>query len=167
MFTSPKPSIHFRSATIFDVPAITNLLNQLNVAEGNPTVMNSADIENGLFGATRKVPLRALLATHNDRVIGAVLYYIGYDILTSVNGYHLGDLVVDAAYRRNGVGKQLFAALAQQNLEEGGEWISLTALSNNIPAVNFYKRIGMVDVPVKFFAAGKRILANLIESIQK
>lgn len=167
MFTSPQPVISFRSATIFDVPVITNLLNQLNVAEGNIIVMKTADVENGLFGASRKVPLRALLATESDRVIGAVLYYTGYDILTSVNGYHLGDLVVDSAYRRTGVGKKLFAALAQQNLEEGGEWISLTALSGNAPAVNFYKGIGMIDVPVKFFAAGKRILSELIERVQK
>ena len=163
----PTASLQFRAATETDVTAITGLLNQLNQAEGNPTVMHEENVRSGLFGTDRKVPLRALLAIHNEAIIGAVLYYVGYDILTSVNGYHLGDLVVDSAYRRQGVGRALFAALAAQNLEEGGEWISLTALSKNTPALNFYRGLGMVNVAVDFFAAGKIILQDIIHTTPK
>lgn len=162
MSTHTSIPLQFRAATEADVIAVTGLLTQLNRAEGNPKVMDAALLHEGLFGTNRIVPLRALLAVCGDHIAGAALYYTGYDILTSVIGYHLGDLVVDETMRRRGVGRALMAALAKQNFAEGGEWISLTALVSNPRAVAFYSALGMVDVPVKFFAAGKYILNDLI-----
>lgn len=160
-------ALTFRPATPEDAVAVTGLLNQLNQAEGNSTVMQVEDTLRGLFAEQRPVNLRALLAVAGEQIVGAALYYTGYDILTAVIGYHLGDLVVDASCRRSGVGERLFAALAQQNLDEGGEWISLTALRHNAPALAFYDKLGMIRMPVEFFAVGEVRLRALIARVAK
>jgi len=150
-----------------DTPAIAELLTQLNRVEGNPRVMDAPTLHAGLFGATRKVDLRALVAVQGAAVVAVALYYQGYDILTAVHGYHLGDFVVEEASRRRGIGKRLFAALGAQNLAEGGEWISLTVLSHNRAAQGFYTMLGMRHVPVEFFAVGQSTLIQLAATVKK
>ncbi len=167
MSTSAPLALTFRAATPSDIPVIADLLTQLNRAEGKPDFMEEETIRHGLFAPVRRVDLRALLAVHEGVCVGVALYYVGYDIPTASDGYHLGDLVVDAGYRRQGVGRALFTALAKQNLDEGGEWIALTALTRNAPANAFYKLLGMTQVAVNFFAVGKHTLAGLIASDTK
>lgn len=167
MSTHIASPLQFRAATEADTPIIAALLTQLNQAEGNDMVMDADILHRGLFAPGRSVNLRALLVTHENKVIGAALYYVGYDILTAVNGYHLGDLVIDSAWRRRGIGGALFAELAAQNIREGGHWISLTALLNNPPALAFYRGLGMTRVAVDFFAMGKGGLDHLLASRKK
>lgn len=167
MSTHASYTLQFRAATEADTPVIAELLTQLNIAEGSDIVMRADILHRGLFAADRAVNLRALLVTHENKVIGAALYYVGYDILTAVNGYHLGDLVIDAAWRRRGIGRALFAELAAQNIREGGHWISLTALSHNATAIAFYRGLGMTRVPVDFFAMGKGAIDHLLASRKK
>ena len=94
-------------------------------------------------------------------VIGTALYYPGYDVLSASRGYHLADFVIDENHRRNGLGYQLFAAVAAENLREGGEWISLTVLRKNASAQAFYAKLGMTHVAIDFYAIGPIALAAL------
>ncbi len=163
--SSSNPLI--RDAQSQDVIAIAGLLTQLNRAEGSTTITDANLLAKGLFGEGREVNLRALVAEQGGEVIAAVLYYRGYDVLTAVHGYHLADFVVEESVRRRGVGKQLFAALAEQNLREGGHWVSLTVLSSNERARSFYNALGMTHVPVDFFAIGERGLRSVQALLQK
>jgi GNAT superfamily N-acetyltransferase len=157
-------SITLRAATEQDAAAIAALLTQLNRVENNPNVVEAAPLAEALASAE---PLRALVACDAETVIAVVLYYRGYDVLTAAYGYHLADFVVDEAYRHQGIGKRLFAMLAAENLDMGGEWISLTVLRENRDAQAFYAALGMAHVPVDFFAIGKRALTALTEQLQK
>lgn len=157
----PLPAITIRAATGGDIPAIAHLLTQLNHAEGRAEAIDAATLAAAL-GAGGTVALAALVAEVGGDVQGAVLYYPGYDVLTAAYGYHLSDIVVDAAARRRGVGKQLFHALARRNLDAGGEWISLTVLRANRSACAFYDAMGMMAVPVEFYAAGKTMLESAL-----
>ena len=142
--------------------AMATLLTQLNAAEGRPENTDPLRLGAALFGDMRKVELRGLLAAAEEEVVGLTLYYVGYDVLTASYGYHLADFVVEECYRRRGVGKQLFAHLAAENLSQGGKWISLTALTNNEAATNFYQSLGLTKVAVDFFAIGPGGLSSIV-----
>lgn len=158
--------IEIRAIKPEDVMSVAALLTQLNRKEGIDIVSDPLKLMQGLFGQTRKVEVRGLVAVRGA-VLAVALYYQGYDILSATYGYHLADFVVEEAFRRQGMGRRLFAALATQNLAEGGEWISLTAKKHNPDAQVFYEALGMTRVGVDFFAIGPRALAKLSTSATK
>ena len=153
---------HIRAATHEDCEAIAALMTELHRDEGYDVVATAEEMARALFGAARSVALSALVAvTPTVQVVGALLYYPGYDTLSAVEGYHLADVVVTAAHRRAGVGKALMRALAQTTLREQKEWVSLTVLRKNVAARGFYQSLGMTEVAVDFFAIGKTALSHL------
>jgi len=158
-------SVTIRAAWKEECAAITALIEELARAEGNPRVVDGAALEAALFGKDRPATLCALVATQGETVVATVLYYPGYDVLTTSAGYHLADIVVTEPFRRQGIARRLFAALAQQNLAAGGEWISLTVLRSNAAAQGFYAALGLVQVAVDFFAAGPRQLMRIAATV--
>lgn len=154
-------ALMIRAAKTGDEVAIAQLLTQLNHAEGNAIESRPEVITHALFSETREVELSALVAISQGSIIGALLYYPGYDTLSASVGHHLADMVVDVAHRRMGVGKALVRALAQRTLEQNKSWVSLTALKENAHAQAFYASLGMTRVNVDFFAIGKTGLAQM------
>ncbi len=150
-----------RAASGSDIPAIAGLLDQLNRFEGYTQTTDAVALKAALSGEGREVKLAALVAHVETEVIGALLYYPGYDTLSASVGYHLADMVVDEFHRKRGIGKALMKSLAQQALAEGKSWISLTALKQNAAAHRFYASLGMSEIAVDFFAMGKTKLAEL------
>lgn len=159
--------IAFRAATEQDVFGITKLLDQLNEWEGNATQMSAHLLARDMFTAHRKVDLKGLVAVAGDQVLGVILYYQGYDILTNVHGYHVGDVVVHKDYRGRGIGRRMMTLLGAQNLSEGGEWMALTVLKKNTSAQAFYRALEMTEVPVDFFAIGKINTQKLVDALSK
>lgn len=150
-----------RAADVGDEAAIARLLTQLNHAEGHAVESSPEALAHALFSASREVELSALVAISQGSIIGALLYYPGYDTLSASVGHHLADMVVDVAHRRTGVGKALMRALAKRTLEQNRSWVSLTALKENAHAQAFYTSLGMTRVDVDFFAIGKTGLAQM------
>ncbi len=153
--------VEIRAAVRADAAAIAALMNELNWAEGYDVVTHEADIARALFANGREVNLRALVAQLDGIIVGALLYYPGYDTLSASVGHHLADMVVTQMHRKTGIGKALMKALAALTLAENKEWISLTVLSNNVAACGFYRALGMTQVSVDFYAMGKNALARL------
>jgi ribosomal protein S18 acetylase RimI-like enzyme len=158
-----SPAIIYRPAVSEDISSITALLIKLNQEEGNDSDVNGSALAHDLFGKDRRMNVGALIAEDTGTVIAVALYYLGYDVLTTAYGYHLSDIVVEGAYRRKGIATKLIGHLAAQNMAEGGEWISLTVLSKNEAARMLYNQLGMVHVPVEFFAGGKRTLTRIAQ----
>lgn len=156
-------STSVRLAVLTDLPAVTKLVDQLNKEEGYDASASMEALEEVLFDRRARVPMRALVAETDRRVSGLILYYWGYDTVSASYGYHLADIVVERAFRGKQIGTRLFAALAEQCLRENGQWISLTVLKQNERAQGFYKKLGMVEVAVKFFAIGPRGLERCVE----
>jgi GNAT superfamily N-acetyltransferase len=144
-----------------DSEAIAALLTELNREEGHDVVASKQEIACVLFGATPTVKVTAMVAEHAGEVVAVLLYYPGYDVLSSSYGHHLADIIVSKVYRKQGIGKALVKALAQQTLTEEKEWVSLTVLKRNSAAREFYAALGMTQVDVDFFAIGKTALAQL------
>jgi ribosomal protein S18 acetylase RimI-like enzyme len=154
-------SFSIRAGELRDIPAIAGLLDVLNQFEGIDAKTNAGQLQAALFAPTREVKLAALVAAQHEVVVGTLLYYPGYDTLSASVGYHLADMVVAQEHRRLGVGRALVKALATQTLNQGKAWVSLTALSRNPSAQEFYQSLGMTRVDVDFFAIGKIALAQL------
>lgn len=153
-----------RMAQPRDIPAIAGLLDQLNRFEGYAQVTDARALEAALFAPRAEVKLAAFVAMVGQRVVGALLYYPGYDTLSASYGFHLADMVVDETHRKHGVGTALMKALAKCTLEESKEWISLTALRQNDAARGFYQSLGMSEVSVDFFAMGKHTMIDMVET---
>lgn len=159
MSTSP---ITVRAGIVADTPAITELLTELNQLEGYDRSATPTEMADILFHEDGgRVQLRALVAEQEEKIIGMVLYYWGYDTVSASLGYHLADIVVTKKKHGRGVGRTLYTQLATQCLREGGQWISLTVLKKNAEAKKFYRAMGMVEVAVDFYAIGPVALSSL------
>ena len=156
-------TILYRRAVVADVEAVTALLNELSVLEGYAGGLDPQRLAARLFGPARKVDLRAIVAVDGEKVIGVLIYYPGYDTPTEATGYHLGDMMISPPYQRRGVGRGIMAYVAEENLREGGEWVSFTVLESNEGANAFHSASGIKRAPVNFYAAGERTLTNLIK----
>lgn len=156
-------SVMIREATAEDIPAIVALLEELSREEQREDSATLEALRAAMLSEVRRVALAASVAVADGQVVATVLYYPGYDVLTNAYGYHLSDIIVARAHRRCGIGKALMQHLAQKNLGEGGEWISLTTPKQNLAARDFYAGLGMIDVPIKFFASGKTILQRMLK----
>ncbi len=150
--------LEIREAKSAEVHAIAALLNELNREEESDVLAQVDDIARALFGDGRAVDVRALLAVEEAEVIGVVIYYPGYDTLSASYGHHLADIIVTKQKRGRGIGRLLVKALAKVTRDAGKEWVSLTVLKRNDAAQEFYKALGMTQVSVHFFAAGKSAL---------
>ena len=155
--------VRIRPGVPKDTPDITDLIVELNRLEGYDQSASPSEMADILFHeAGRRINMRALVAEQKGTLIGLVLYYWGYDTVTATTGYHLADIVVTQMRRGQGIGRQLFAALAKQCLHEGGQWVSLTVLKRNAKAKKFYTAMGMVDMGVDFYAIGPTGLKRLV-----
>lgn len=137
------------------------LLNQLNEAEGS-AVRHDLKAVSSLIQqshdsqlTTRTAPLYIQVAQYKKQMIGVIVGYQGFDVLSMQSGMHLADIVVDVAHRKQGVGRALIKALAQTNQEQGGAWMSLTSLKRNKVGDKFYRALGFQAVDVQFFALGE------------
>lgn len=92
-----------------------------------------------------------LVAEHGGRVIGYLLYHIGYDSDAARRTLHVADLYVDASSRRHGIGKALMAKAAEVARERGaGEMIWSVFTANEIASA-FYEKLGARPITDVYF----------------
>jgi ribosomal protein S18 acetylase RimI-like enzyme len=74
-------------------------------------------------------------------------------------GRYIGlfDLVVDPGYRKQGIGEGLVRSLVQWGAEQGAEVAYLQVLSDNLPAISLYKKLGFREIYTYWYRMqGKR-----------
>jgi GNAT superfamily N-acetyltransferase len=83
---------------------------------------------------------KTLLLTDPDgTVAGMALYFYNFSTWTGVPGIYLEDLFVKPAYRKNGYGKALLRALAQEVVKVDGKRLEWSCLDWNEPSLQFYQ----------------------------
>ncbi|HPF13590.1 MAG TPA: GNAT family N-acetyltransferase [Planctomycetota bacterium] len=82
---------------------------------------------------------RVILAESAGEVAGMALYYPRYSTWKG-RTLHLEDLVVKQAYRRHGVGRQLFEAIIHEARRVGAKRLEWNVLDWNEPALRFYEQ---------------------------
>ncbi len=127
--------IQIRQANKSDVPALHGLVAELATYVGERDKFTAtipqyeADFDEGFY--------QALVAEDEGKVIGMALYYYVYSTWKGRMVY-LEDFVLDAAYRRRGIGKQLWDALIERGRERGCKLLKWQVVDSNTEAMKFY-----------------------------
>ena len=92
-----------------------------------------------------------LVATDAGRVIGYLLYHMGYDSDQAQRTLHIADLYIDVASRRKGVGKALMAEASHIARQRGAGEMIWAVFKGNALAENFYEKLGAERITDVFF----------------
>jgi ribosomal protein S18 acetylase RimI-like enzyme len=157
-------STNIRAATPDDLPALLEVIAQLNQQEGNDVTLDKQRLHAAFFQSQHGMRMHIDIAETRGLLCAFVLYYWGYDLASMCHGVHVADICVDASGRRHGVGTALFRHVIARCLNEGGAWVSLTCSLENTPAQAFYQRCGMQQIDTYFYAMGKTAMAKLLAS---
>ena len=129
--------ITIRKAKGNDMNGIFHLVKELAAYENaeNEITINveyyEKSFENGLF--------ESIVAIENSRIIGTCIYYPTYSTWKGKMLY-LEDFVVKEAYRKHGIGQQLYDQLIKIAKSEKYNLIKWQVLDWNEPAVKFYEK---------------------------
>lgn len=131
-----------RPATVDDVPVLFNLVLALaeyeklsHAVTGNPEALGEH-----LFGSNPYA--ETLLAEYAGQAVGFALFFHNYSTLLTKPGIYLEDLFVLPEFRRKGIGKAIFAYLAQLAIARNCGYLEWSVLDWNEPAIAFYRRMG-------------------------
>ncbi|MGP8259308.1 MAG: N-acetyltransferase family protein [Acidobacteriaceae bacterium] len=159
------PELNIRPATPADIPDILAFIRELAEYEREPAsaIATPADILRDGFGPTPRFhcliaewsePAPASLsltdtlqsATGTLVPAGFALYFYNYSTWRGHAGIYLEDLFVRPPFRKRGIGKALFAAVAAIAVEEGCPRLEWAVLDWNTPAIDFYRSLGAIPL---------------------
>lgn len=126
-----------RKATAQDLATIHDLVRELAVYEEEeaaftaPLSVYEENFKENVFDA--------IVAEIDGKVVGMCLYYLTFSTWKGRMLY-LEDFVVKEAYRKHGIGQQLFDALLEEAKALDCRLAKWQVLDWNEPAVNFYKK---------------------------
>lgn len=83
-----------------------------------------------------------LVAEVDSEIVGYLLYHFGYEVELAIRYLHVIDLYVRPANRLQGVGRALIKRAGEICTAAGGKRLSWFVYSPNIPAFQFYERLG-------------------------
>jgi GNAT superfamily N-acetyltransferase len=92
------------------------------------------------FGPNPK--FRAVIAEWNGQAAGYALFFGFYSTWEGRPGIFLEDVYVRSEFRSHGIGKALFAHVAQIAKQEDCFGLRWEVLDWNQPAIEFYRRLG-------------------------
>jgi GNAT superfamily N-acetyltransferase len=135
-----------RTATPADVPQILRFICALGEYERLTHEIRATEeaLLATLFGEHRYAEV--LLAQYEGQPAGFALYFHNYSTFLAKPGIYLEDLFVDPQYRGHGVGKALLQQLARITLQRDCGRLEWSALDWNRPAIDFYLRLGAVEM---------------------
>ncbi len=136
-----SPEIIIRPAEEADMPAIHALVRELAEYERAPEAVVTTpeiyleDFRNGRF--------ESHVAVLDGQVVGMTVFYHAYSTWKG-NMLYLEDFVVQADYRRYGVGQLLFDAFVEEGRRRDCSLVKWQVLDWNEPALAFYRKNGAI-----------------------
>lgn len=140
---APKVSTLIRAAQLSDIPALTALLHQLFSIEQDFTPdadKQRAGLELLLQNPERATVLVAQCAT--GEVIAMVTSQLVISTAQGSPSAWIEDMVVDSAWRSQGLGRQLLTAILQWAKLHGASRAQLLVDMDNPPALAYYDHLG-------------------------
>ena len=146
-----------RRAEVRDIPAILNLLVQVDMVHHNgrpdlfkgPATKYSAE-ELRTIIADEETPV-FVCADERDRVLGhgfCVMQHAGGQLMVEHTTVYIDDICVDENARGQGVGKALYEHILAFAREKGAYNVTLNVWSCNPGAMAFYEKLGLVPYKV-------------------
>lgn len=125
-----------------DIAQVFELIKELAVFEKLEHEVEN-NIEGLLADGFGKNPLFGFIVAENhEKIIGLSLYYFRYSTWKRKRLY-LEDIIVNEAFRGNGIGKKLFEATIEKAKQLHCSGLQLQVLNWNQPAIDFYKGFGL------------------------
>ncbi|MGD0436202.1 MAG: GNAT family N-acetyltransferase [Bryobacteraceae bacterium] len=136
--------LRIRAATLDDVPLILSFIRKLAEYEklSDQVPATEAGLRDSMFGVHPAA--EAVLADWSGEPAGFALFFHNFSTFLGKPGIYLEDLFVEPAHRRKGIGKALFAHLAQLAEERGCGRLEWAVLDWNQPAIDFYLSLGAI-----------------------
>ena len=135
-----------RKALASDIPLILSLIRELAEYERSPqsAVATEEDLLREGFGEQPR--FQCVIAEWNGEPAGFALYFYNFSTWIGRAGIYLEDLFVRPAYRRKGIGRDLFQYLGVKAHEEGLCRLVWQVLDWNQPSIDFYLSLGATPV---------------------
>lgn len=129
-------------ATEVDVPLILTFIKELAEYERLLDDVQATEdrLRLSLFGPRRFA--EAVIAYQNNIPVAFAVYFFNFSTFRAQPGLYLEDIFVRPAFRRLGIGRQLFAFLSNKALESGCTRVELSVLNWNEEAIRFYGNLG-------------------------
>ena len=134
-------AIQIRPARPEDMPAVFSLVEELAHFERAPHEVETSPASYLADGFGTQPAFACLVAeTTAAEVVGIALYYFGFSTWKGRLLY-LDDLVVREAYRQQGIGRRLMAAVIAEAHRHGVRQMRWQVLDWNTPAIDFYRSL--------------------------
>jgi GNAT superfamily N-acetyltransferase len=135
-------SLKIRRAGAEDVPAILSLTTALAEYEKltPPDAGAGARLSRDIAGEHPR--FRAYLAEVNGQPAGYAVAFETYSTFMAEPAYYVEDIFILKEFRGKGIGRAMFAVLAEEALRCGCRRMDWTALDWNQPALDFYQGLG-------------------------
>jgi ribosomal protein S18 acetylase RimI-like enzyme len=146
-----------RRAEERDIPAVLNLLVQVNMVHHNgrpdlfkgPTTKYTAEELKAIF-SNGETPV-FVCTDEDDRVLGhgfCIMEQYGGQLMTERTTLYIDDICVDENARGRGVGRVLYEHILDYAREAGCYNVTLNVWSCNPGATAFYEKLGMVPYKI-------------------
>jgi GNAT superfamily N-acetyltransferase len=140
-----------RSARGGDIPALTALLAQLFAIEADFAI-DPAVQARGLELLAARPDAVILVAEMAGRTVGMCTVQLTASTARGGLSAGLEDVVVDQAWRGRGIGRALLAAAEAWARNRGALRLALLADETNLPALDFYDRLGFARTRLVWLA---------------
>jgi GNAT superfamily N-acetyltransferase len=138
---NPVPGFVIRKAQLEDVPVILRMIRALAEYENLSDAVTATQdqLRDTLF---ERRAAEVLLAYVGNKAAGFAVFFHNFSTFLGRPGMYLEDLFVRPEWRGRGLGKQLFARVAQLAVERGCGRMEWSVLDWNEPAIGFYRNLG-------------------------
>lgn len=136
--------IGIKAATRDDLPVLVRMITAFAEFErlAHVVAVTEEGLRAALFG--ERPAAEAVLALANGSAVGFAVFFPTYSTFAGRAGMYLEDLYVEPQWRRQGVGRRLFAHVAQLAASRGCTQMTWSVLDWNETALGFYRRLGAV-----------------------
>jgi GNAT superfamily N-acetyltransferase len=133
-----------REARPSDVPVLLEMFAELADYEHLTHELRATEeqLHAALFGPHPAVEGLIAERPGSAAAVGYAMCFPTFSTFLASTGVWLEDLFVRPAHRREGIGRELLAAVAARLRERGGERLEWAALDWNEPALAFYRGLG-------------------------
>jgi GNAT superfamily N-acetyltransferase len=139
-------AVSIRVAVEKDVPLILSFIRKLADYErlAHQVEASEGTLRTSLFGPSPSAEV--LLAFVGDEPAGFALFFQNFSTFVGRPGLYLEDIYVSEGFRGRGIGRALFARLAQIACERNCRRFEWAVLDWNADAIRFYQGLGAVPM---------------------
>jgi GNAT superfamily N-acetyltransferase len=134
--------LQIRTIAAPDVATVVRMVHDLALYEksADECHLTTQQLHEVLFGTSPA--LFGHVAEMDGKVVGFVLWFLNFSTWTGTHGIYGEDMYIEPEYRRHGVGRALFQAMARECVNRGYSRLEFWTLDWNIGTIAFTASLG-------------------------